>query len=394
MAPERFEAHEPAVGPAADIFAWGVLITYAGTGSTPFAADSPAATAARILTQPPALGRLPSPLREIVARTLAKDPSDRPTAAQLLDLLLDTGSHGAAELTGHPDLRQAAENAQARDPRPRDPQARNPQTRDPQARDAQARDAQARDAQARDARVQGARRVGRRRVLATLVAAVAALGGAGAWIAADSPERGPDASGPVTSLKPAGSGKPAPTVRQAEGRVLISDRLDRPGRWEAAEDELGTCSFAGGRMVVTAGAGGANSCPGPEDRVAGDQSVAVTATLLEPRSCAWIGFRRLSDALGYNLFLCPDRVTLSVDAGDTRNTVTTVRSAIFTGGDHRIELRLEKGVATFSVDGVRLGTGPVGDRRLLTGRIELGLEIDGRGERGSVAFRDVEIRKL
>jgi serine/threonine protein kinase len=89
MAPERFD-EEPSlrVGPAADIFAWGAVVTFAGTGRTPFVAESMPATAVRILTQPPTLTGLPDPLRDIVARTLAKDPADRPTARELVDLLL------------------------------------------------------------------------------------------------------------------------------------------------------------------------------------------------------------------------------------------------------------------------------------------------------------------
>ena len=89
MAPERFAdnaSHH--VTPAMDIFAWGVLVTYAGTGRTPFAADSAPATAVRIMTRPPDLGQLPEPLRSIVERTLAKEPSARPDAHELLSMLL------------------------------------------------------------------------------------------------------------------------------------------------------------------------------------------------------------------------------------------------------------------------------------------------------------------
>jgi hypothetical protein len=89
MAPERFDVEsDRQITPAADIFAWGAVVTYAGTGRTPFAGDSPPATAMRILTQPPNLAGLPEPLRDIVAATLAKDPRERPTARELLDLLL------------------------------------------------------------------------------------------------------------------------------------------------------------------------------------------------------------------------------------------------------------------------------------------------------------------
>jgi len=92
MAPERFDADAGrTVGPAADVFAWGVVVAYAGTGRTPFGGDSAAATAAAILTQRPRLDGLPAPLRDLVARTLDKDPARRPTAFELIDLLLAAG---------------------------------------------------------------------------------------------------------------------------------------------------------------------------------------------------------------------------------------------------------------------------------------------------------------
>jgi len=91
MAPERFDAeYGRDVTSAADVFAWGAVVAYAATGRTPFAADSPAATAMRILTQPPDTTGLPEPLRGLVESSLAKYPEDRPTARQLLDVLLDS----------------------------------------------------------------------------------------------------------------------------------------------------------------------------------------------------------------------------------------------------------------------------------------------------------------
>src|SRR4051812_17666331 len=99
MAPERFGA-EPGtpLTPAADIFAWGCVVTYASTGRTPFRGDSPAATAGRILTQPPDLTGLSGPLRDMVELTLAAEARDRPTARDLLDLLLGAGPQPAAPL--------------------------------------------------------------------------------------------------------------------------------------------------------------------------------------------------------------------------------------------------------------------------------------------------------
>jgi eukaryotic-like serine/threonine-protein kinase len=126
MAPERFDTEtDRAVGPAADVFAWGVVVTYAGTGRTPFSADSPVATAAGILTQPPRLGDLPEPLRDLVAAALRKDPSERPSAAQLIDLLLAAGAQEG--LAARPELGRAARAAQHAAPpaayRPADPPA-------------------------------------------------------------------------------------------------------------------------------------------------------------------------------------------------------------------------------------------------------------------------------
>jgi predicted Ser/Thr protein kinase len=117
MAPERFDGDTGSVlTPAADIFAWGAVVAYAGTGQTPFNADSAPATAIRILTREPDLSGLTGSLRDLVAAALAKDPAERPTARELLDLLLAAGpsrSPAAAALAHQPALRDAVEEAQA-----------------------------------------------------------------------------------------------------------------------------------------------------------------------------------------------------------------------------------------------------------------------------------------
>ena len=90
-------------------------VTFAGTGRTPFAGDSPPATAMRILTQPPVLDGLPMPLRLIVARTLAKEPAERPTAKELLDLLL-AADPAAATAPVEPHRSTSARPAPALEP--------------------------------------------------------------------------------------------------------------------------------------------------------------------------------------------------------------------------------------------------------------------------------------
>jgi eukaryotic-like serine/threonine-protein kinase len=100
MAPERFDSDSSRIGPAADVFAWGVVVAYAGTGRTPFGGDTAAATAGAILTRPPKLDGLPQPLRDLVARTLEKEPELRPTAFELLDQLVAAGAPTTDDVAG------------------------------------------------------------------------------------------------------------------------------------------------------------------------------------------------------------------------------------------------------------------------------------------------------
>ncbi|MEU8247187.1 serine/threonine-protein kinase [Nonomuraea sp. NPDC048916] len=86
MAPEQF-ADEPA-GPAADVFAWGSTMVFAATGRPPFGGDTIAAVAYRIMRAEPDLTGLAEPLRGVVARSLAKDPAERPAARDVLLELL------------------------------------------------------------------------------------------------------------------------------------------------------------------------------------------------------------------------------------------------------------------------------------------------------------------
>ncbi|MFC4063646.1 WD40 repeat domain-containing serine/threonine protein kinase [Actinoplanes subglobosus] len=112
VAPESLDGSGKA-GPAADVFAWGVLIGYAATGHTPFRGDSPMATIGRMLTQPPDLDGIPDSLRDLVATTLEKDPAGRPTARELLDSLLSMGTTDVSSNVT-PELREAALAARAR----------------------------------------------------------------------------------------------------------------------------------------------------------------------------------------------------------------------------------------------------------------------------------------
>jgi protein kinase-like protein len=89
MAPEQF-AQRP-VTAAVDIFVWGSLVAFAGTGRRPFGRGTVVEIVHRIRHEPADLEGLEGPLRELVEGCMDKDPEQRPTARTLLLELL--GDH-------------------------------------------------------------------------------------------------------------------------------------------------------------------------------------------------------------------------------------------------------------------------------------------------------------
>jgi hypothetical protein len=88
MAPEQFDQRP--VTAAVDIFVWGSLVAYAGTGRRPFGQGTIVEIVYRIRHEPPDLGGLEGRLRALVEGCMAKQPERRPTAkAVLLELLGD-----------------------------------------------------------------------------------------------------------------------------------------------------------------------------------------------------------------------------------------------------------------------------------------------------------------
>ncbi len=82
MSPEQAEGR--LVGPPSDIFSLGAVLAFAATGEGPFGTGSTPALVYRVVYSPPNLDHLPAEVRPLVERCLAKDPAQRPTAAQLL----------------------------------------------------------------------------------------------------------------------------------------------------------------------------------------------------------------------------------------------------------------------------------------------------------------------
>ncbi|WP_061298639.1 serine/threonine-protein kinase [Herbidospora cretacea] len=85
-APEQVRG-EP-VTPSTDIFAWGCLVAYAGTGRHPYGQGNMMTLAARVLNGRPDLGALPAPLNDLVRQATDPDPTRRPTAQALLIALV------------------------------------------------------------------------------------------------------------------------------------------------------------------------------------------------------------------------------------------------------------------------------------------------------------------
>ncbi|GAA4233001.1 hypothetical protein GCM10022254_34400 [Actinomadura meridiana] len=99
IAPEVLRG-EP-VEQASDVFSWGCVVTYAGTGRPPFQGKSVAETFQRISHEEPDLDGLDPRLREIVAAALVKDPRERPTARQILTRLVgqESPEHAVETIT-------------------------------------------------------------------------------------------------------------------------------------------------------------------------------------------------------------------------------------------------------------------------------------------------------
>ncbi|WP_084223889.1 serine/threonine-protein kinase [Kitasatospora cheerisanensis] len=82
MSPEQ--AQGGPITPATDVFALGSLTAYVAGGAPPFGDGPESAVLYRVVHEEPDLGSVPAPLRELVARCLAKAPQDRPTPPELI----------------------------------------------------------------------------------------------------------------------------------------------------------------------------------------------------------------------------------------------------------------------------------------------------------------------
>ncbi|MFD5162124.1 serine/threonine-protein kinase [Streptomyces hawaiiensis] len=99
MSPEQFASPQD-VGPAADIFSLGSVLTYAATRRGPFDSPSPYETALRVVEGEPDLAGVPDELLPFIRLCLEKHRKDRPAADELFTLLREGGTPGPLLVPG------------------------------------------------------------------------------------------------------------------------------------------------------------------------------------------------------------------------------------------------------------------------------------------------------
>jgi serine/threonine protein kinase len=335
MAPERLDGGP--VTPAVDVFAWGILVAYAATGRTPFAADTPTATAVRILTAEPDLTGLPDDLREVVEQALTKGPAARPSAQDVLDALL-TGRPGVAPPSLPPRL-------------PAHP-----------VRPAPAR---------------------RRALLGLIAAGAVAAGALGVALNAG------DDSGAGTPLdaRPS-SGNPSPPAG-----TRIVDSLTRAGQWRDKRTGTYSCEFGpDGLAVVTEPGNDGITCPGPATVFTGNQSIRIHYDELSDDACALIGFRHTGRGR-YELTACADEIAVAVypPSGDV-HTISSAPLKVAYAARHQLDIDIVDDIATVRLDGGKLLTAVLDDPALTQGTTTLGLIQLADGDDGFVRFSNIDIR--
>jgi len=381
MAPERFSVGSSrALTPAADVFAWGAVVAYAGTGRVPFGADTVAEMALRIMNEPADLEGLPAGLGELVGAALAKDPADRPTARELLERL--TSGAATAVPAGPPLVRGSTVAAPPPPPLPP---------------------------------------VRPRRWLVPALSAVLAAGltaavllltgtvtlphraaGTGSPTATrESPSAAPGTSGPASPsaspsvpASPPASPRPGGTV-PAGLDLVHRDPLTAPGLWRKVDDPVNkaTCDFSPAGLTVTTQSAGVYRCPGPDDLL-GDTAVWVTVTLLTPDTCASIWFRFAVAGGGYALRICANTWYLVKHGSPTPSALTTINTfpvaPMAVGTPVRVGVTMVATTIRIYRDGAQINAWT--SRDFIAGKVTVGLfEVDPAVAQFQARFADIDL---
>ncbi|GAA2523804.1 hypothetical protein Ahu01nite_055990 [Winogradskya humida] len=426
MAPERFSS-EPGtpLTAAADVFAWGCVVAYAGTGRTPFHGDSPQATAARILTQPPHLTGLPESLRDLVELSLSRNPEDRPTARELLDMLLGDRPSPVSS-TPSASSSSPAPAGFASSPAPAG-FASSP-VADGFSSGGSGFDEHY-DLYAPPVPMAPRRRSRKNMLVAAfalllVVAGVGTVGfvithaGArgGVPLAFVPPRDGGAAAGAgvptsaapspsPTRKKPSASPTPSRTratpvpVEPEGGEKIIEDPLDQPGQWLDSEirEQSANC-FTKGVMRAGRIDRGTYQCVGPDEEIEDDFGVEVTTALQSAGSCAAIWFHIDAQKGGQVLRVCQDEISIGADLQDDKRVYDriTLTTRIGLKKSVRIHLVVRDGEAEVFRGGRFAGKFALPDDGPDKGQVRLGLSVEAvdTDPPYAVTFANVDIRSL
>ncbi|MGX6608119.1 serine/threonine-protein kinase [Micromonosporaceae bacterium Da 78-11] len=370
MAPECFD-NTPGVSltSAADVFAWGAVVAHAGTGRTTFGGESAVVTAMRIVSQPADLTGLAQPLLGLVEAALQKRPADRPTARQLLNLLLQTGGPvepAMVELSREPAPGRAAQAARA---------ATDVRT----AR----RLSEGLPADSDDAAPDPIRLIGRRwrTYLAALVVATLAatalgaslrpsrredndtatrgpFGAAGASVSAGAERLSPAQASSVVAT-PSGPQTPHPSAEPgfafAKNATLADPLTKRRDEFDNS-DGSSSCRYAGGLVVTVARVELSYECGRTKANFAGDMRVSVQVVLDRPGSCAAIHFLGTQDG-EYGVNLCAHAYIVNRYEGDGVAQLGTYLLPRRTplNEPHRVVIEVHDTTASLYQDGHQIG---------------------------------------
>jgi predicted Ser/Thr protein kinase len=393
MAPERFGSTAgQLLTPAADVFAWGAVVAYAGMGRTPFSADSPMATAGRILTQPPDLSGLSGSLRDVVAHTLEKEPANRPTARELLDLLVAGPRRPAATkaaLVNQPVLWAAAQEAQAVTGYH---EMGTLTTLEIEPRRI-GYDEESIVTQPVTERIVIKRRGPRRWALpAAVLLLIAAVVAGVAMVGLSWP-----GSGRALSIGPGPSAPADPPASQ----LLVSDPLHGAHLWQGSDlpAEKASCSF-NGALIVRRVNPGSYRCLGPQDAEPADVEAEVKVRLLTQDSCAGIWFR-FHDVTGYQVRVCQNNIYVGTHKGSDVEVYKTFPldgdPILLDAAPTTITLKISDSTVEIARDGTPVGSVGLTDPEITTGRVVLGIYTERNApEQGpyEVAFTDVKVWSL
>jgi hypothetical protein len=263
MSPEQVRGDR--VTPACDVFCLGSVLAYAATGLQPFGAAGSGVHAQmfRIVQEPPDLDAVPERLRGLVSACLTKEPADRPSLPEVLELVAAAQSAAPAREAAEPwlpgvivaqlgrqavrllELDAAADGDAAGPAAPEEPEARTEVVRDR---------TEVAPARAEPAPAAPAPRRGRRGALVAVLALLAVIaGGATAYVVVKAsgdggrrhdagPLRTAGASGPAARTSPspsaaASSAAPAtaadPSAPEESGPPGATPAADLVGTWKA-----------------------------------------------------------------------------------------------------------------------------------------------------------------